>query len=301
METLETKKNRQKTPKKFHCEKCDYHCSKQSDFNRHLHTRKHNLETNGNKNAPKNAIRFECVCGKDFSSKSGLWKHKKKCCFKEKFEKNENNDKIKKEINLDDVLDEKEDSTYKKMLIEMMEENKEMRKTIQGMIPKIGGDINSHNTNNVNINVFLNEQCKDALNIMDFVKSLQLQLQDLENTGKLGFVEGTSKIFINGLKELEITKRPIHCSDIQTETLYVKDNDTWEKDNDNRDKMKMAIDEVSKANMKQLPKWVTENKSFLEDEEYMKVISNIMTKLDEEGDKDKIINNIAKETVIDNN
>ena len=183
--------------------------------------------------------------------------------------------------------------------MEVIEENKEMRKTIQGMIPKISGDVNSHNTNNVNVNVFLNEQCKDALNIMDFVKSLQLQLQDLETTGKLGTVEGTSKIFINGLKELEITKRPIHCSNIQTETLYVKDNDTWEKDNDNKDKMKMAIDEVSRANLRQLPKWVTQNKSFLEDEEYMKVISNIMTELDEKGDKDKIINNIAKETIID--
>ena len=293
MEILETKKKREKSLKKFYCKKCNYSCNKPSDFNRHLLTRKHNLETNGNKNSPKIAKKNECVCGKVFSSNSGLWKHKKKCNFEEK------NIIEEKEIKLDVISDEKEDITYKKMLMEMMEENKEMRKTIQDMIPKIGGDVNSHNTNNVNINVFLNEQCKDALNIMDFVKSLQLQLQDLENTGKLGFVEGTSKIFINGLKELEITKRPIHCSDIQTETLYVKDNDTWEKDNDNKDKMKMAIDEVSRANLKQLPKWVTQNKSFLEDEEYMKVISNIMTELDEKGDKDKIINNIAKETIID--
>ena len=293
MEILETKKKREKSPKKFYCEKCNYRCNKPSDFNRHLLTRKHNLETNGNKNAPKIATKNECDCGKGFSSKSGLWKHKKKCNFEEKIIKKE------KKIKLDVISDEKEDITYKKMLMEVMEENKEMRKTIQGMIPKISGDVNSHNTNNVNINVFLNEQCKDALNIMDFVKSLQLQLQDLENTGKLGFVEGTSKIFINGLKELEITKRPIHCSNIQTETLYVKDNDTWEKDNDNKDKMKMAIDEVSRANLRQLPKWITQDKSFLEDEEYMKVISNIMTELDEKGDKDKIINNIAKETIID--
>ena len=295
MEILETKKKSEKSPKKFYCEKCNYSCNKPSDFNRHLLTRKHNLETNGKKNSPKIAKKNECVCGKVFSSNSGLWKHKKKCNFEEKNIKKEK----EKEINLDIISDEKEDITYKKMLMEVMEENKEMRKTIQGMIPKIGGDVNSHNTNNVNINVFLNEQCKDALNIMDFVKSLQLQLQDLENTGKLGFVEGTSKIFINGLKELEITKRPIHCSNIQTETLYVKDNDTWEKDNDNKDKMKMAIDEVSRANLRQLPKWITQDKSFLEDEEYMKVISNIMTELDEKGDKDKIINNIAKETIID--
>ena len=281
-----------KNAKFFSCEKCGFSCSKKSNYDKHLLTRKHKMLTNGNEKMPKNAAPlYECECGKKYKQSSGLSRHKKMCNFEEK-----NN---KKEIDLDVISDENEDITYKKMLMEMMEENKEMRKTIQGMIPKIGGDINSHNTNNVNINVFLNEQCKDALNIMDFVKSLQLQLQDLENTGKLGFVEGTSKIFINGLKELEITKRPIHCSNIQTETLYVKDNDTWEKDNDNKDKMKMAIDEVSKANLKQLPKWVTENKSFLEDEEYMKVISNIMTELDEKGDKDKIINNIAKETIID--
>ena len=96
-------------------------------------------------------------------------------------------------------------------------------------------------------------------------------------------------------------KRPIHCSDIQKEILYVKENDTWEQENDNKDKMKKAIDEVTRANMKQLPKWVKENQSFLEDDEYMKVISNIMTKMDAEEDKDKIINNIAKETIIDNN
>ena len=285
-----------KNAEKFSCEKCHFSCSKKSNYDKHLLTRKHKMLINVNEKMPKNAARlYECDCGKKYKQKSGLSRHKKQCNFNEKNKKNEKN-----EINLNETNDEKEDKTYK-MLMEVMEENKEMRKTIQGMIPKIGGDVNSHNTNNVNINVFLNEQCKDALNIMDFVKSLQLQLQDLETTGKLGTVEGTSKIFINGLKELEITKRPIHCSDIQTETLYVKDNDTWAKDNDSKDKMKMAIDEVSKANLRQLPKWVTQNKSFLEDEEYMKVISNIMTELDEKGDKDKIINNIAKETIIHNN
>ena len=287
-----------KNAEKFSCEKCHFSCSKKSNYDKHLLTRKHKMLINVNEKMPKNAVPlYECDCGKKYKQKSGLSRHKKQCDFNEKNEKNGKN-----EINFNETInDEKEDKTYKKMLMEVMEENKEMRKTIQGMIPKIGGDVNSHNTNNVNINVFLNEQCKDALNIMDFVKSLQLQLQDLETTGKLGTVEGTSKIFINGLKELEITKRPIHCSDIQTETLYVKDNDTWAKDNDSKDKMKMAIDEVSRANLRQLPKWVTQNKSFLEDEEYMKVISNIMTELDEKGDKDKIINNIAKETIIHNN
>ena len=180
----------------------------------------------------------------------------------------------------------------------MMEKNNELQNALLEVIPKIGDTTNSHNTNNFNINVFLNEQCKDAINIMDFVNSLQLQLKDLENMGKLGFVEGTSKIFIDGLKELDKHKRPIHCSDIQKEILYVKDNDTWQQDSDTRSKMKKAIDEINKANMKQIPKWITENPTYAEDEEYMKIISNIM-KADIDDDKNKIINNVAKETLID--
>jgi hypothetical protein len=286
-----TTKNTPKNAKKFYCENCDFGCNKQSDWNRHIITRKHKNTTNTTNFTQKNA-EFNCECGKSYKCRSALWRHKKTCIFETK-------NIVKEEINLEKI--DENDLTYKKMFVEMMNENKEMRKTIQDIIPKIGGDINSHNTNNFNINVFLNEECKDALNIMDFVNSLQLQLKDLENTGKLGFVEGTSKIFINGLKELELHKRPIHCSDIKQETLYIKDNDTWEKENDNKDKMKKAIDEVTKANMKQLPKWVTQNQTFLDDDEYMKVISNIMTKMDAEEDKEKIINNIAKETIIENN
>ena len=147
---------------------------------------------------------------------------------------------------------------------------------------------------------FLNEQCKDALNIMDFVNSLKLQITDLENTSKMGFIDGTSKIIIDGLKELELHKRPVHCSDLQNEILYVKDNDTWEQDTDNKDKMKRVIDEVTKANMKQLPKWITENPTYANDEEYMKIVSNIMN-MDVDNDKSEIITNVSKEVILKNN
>jgi len=172
------------------------------------------------------------------------------------------------------------------------------------IIPLIGNNNNNNSNNNsqFNINVFLNEDCKDALNIMDFVDSLQLQLKDLDNTGKLGFVEGTSKIFIEGLNKLEITKRPIHCSDIKEETLYIKDNDTWEKENKNKDKMKKAIDKITDINMEQMPEWVKENPKFANDDEYLKVISNILNVMDkgkQNKQKEKIIKNVAKETFID--
>jgi hypothetical protein len=157
---------------------------------------------------------------------------------------------------------------------------------------------NTNITNHYNLHVFLNEQCKDALNIMDFINSLHLQFNDLESTGRLGFVEGTSKIIINGLKELDVHKRPIHCSDLQNEILYVKDDNIWKRDNDNKDTMKKAIDEVSRANIKQLPQWITENSDNSNEEEYMKIVSNIMKMDDMENDKTEIIKKVSKEVML---
>ena len=280
----------QKIPKNYSCEFCYYFTCNKKDFSKHLSTRKHKILTNTNEKSPKipkNESMYDCECGKTYKHYSSLCKHKKKCNFTINLTPELTSEiEKKKENNID----------YKEMFVQMVDQNNELQKTIHEMIPKLGNTY-SQNTNNFNINVFLNETCKDALNIMDFVKSLQLQLKDLENTGKLGFVEGTSKIIIDGLKELELHKRPIHCSDIQQETLYIKDNDKWEK-NDSKSKMKMAIDEINKANMKQIPKWITENPTYAEDEEYMKIISNIM-KADIEEDKNKIINNVAKETIIE--
>ena len=181
------------------------------------------------------------------------------------------------------------------MLDKLLKKDEQLDK----IIPLIG---NNNNNTQFNINVFLNEDCKDALNIKDFISSLQLQLKDLDNTGKVGFVEGTSKIFIDGLNKLEITKRPIHCSDIKNETLYIKDNDIWEKENKNKDKMKNAIDEITDINMKQMPEWVKNNPKFANDDEYLKVISNIMNVIDkgnQNKQKDQIINNVAKETLLE--
>jgi hypothetical protein len=270
---------------KFSCKICDFKCSNKQDYTRHISTRKHQLLTNTNEKTPKNSkISKEhiCICGKSYKHASSLCGHKKKCNYEEK------------------EIDNK-DLNYKEMFIQMMDKNNELQQTINDMIPKIGNTTYAQN-NNFNLQLFLNEDCKDALNIKDFVSSLQFQLKDLDNTGKLGFVEGTSKIFIDGLNKLEITKRPIHCSDIAEETLYIKDNDTWEKETKNKDKMKRAIDEITDANMKQMPEWVRENPTFANDEEYLKVISNIMNVMDaskQNKQKEQIINNVAKETLID--
>ena len=285
-----------KNAEKFECEKCDFSCRKRSNWNIHLLTTKHKNRTNRTENAPKNAGEiFICECGKSYNARNSLWYHKKKCNYEE---------------NVEGIPEEEDNVSYKDLLIQAMAELKKKdeqldkkNEQLDKIIPMIGNNNtnNSHNTQ-FNINVFLNEECKDALNIKDFVSSLKLQLKDLDNTGKLGFVEGTSKIFIDGLNKLEVTKRPIHCSDINEETLYIKDNDTWGKENKNKDKMKNAIDEITDINMKQMPEWLKNNPKFTNDEEYLKVISNIMNVIDqgkENKQKEKIINNVAKETFID--
>ena len=278
-----------KNAEKFICENCDFKCCKKSDWTRHIATRKHKMITNDNEKTPKNASYiYMCNCGKQYKHNSGLSRHKLKCKYVD--------------VNISEQFEEigeKDDNVnYKEMFLHMMKQNQELQKTMQEIIPNIGNN-NNNISNKVNINVFLNEQCKDALNIMDFVNSLKLQITDLENTSKMGFIDGTSKIIIDGLKELELHQRPVHCSDLQNEILYVKDNDTWEQDNENKDKMKRVIDEVTKANMKQLPKWITDNPTYANDEEYMKIVSNIMN-MDVEHDKSEIIKNVSKEVTITN-
>ena len=290
----------------FYCKFCDYSCRKQSDFNKHLNTVKHKILINPNKKVAELAKAFMCSCGKSYKHASSLSNHKKKCTIIDNVD-------VKLSENKEDLKYESDDNVnYKEMFLEMMKQNQElqknmmqqnqniqqtMQKTMQEMIPNIGNN-NNNKTNNINLQIFLNEQCKDALNIMDFVNSLKLQLKDLENTGKLGFVEGTSKIMIDGLKELELHKRPIHCSDLQNEILYVKDDNTWKQDTDNKDTMKKAIDEISKANMKQLPKWMTDNPTYADDEEYMQIVSNIMKMDDIEDDKTEIIKKVSKEVIL---
>jgi hypothetical protein len=165
---------------------------------------------------------------------------------------------------------------------------------------------NTNNTNNFNLQVFLNVQCKNALNMSEFVDSLQLQISDLEDTGRLGYIDGISKIFINGLKGLDISERPIHCSDVKRETIYIKDKNIWEKENDERHRLKLAIKTITSKNIKQIPLWQKENpdcfdSSSKKNDKYLKIVSNAMnglTKEETEKNYDKIISRIAKETVI---
>ena len=296
-----------KTPKTFECIKCDFICSKKTDWTRHLSTAKHNLkqnETNETTNAQKNTKNCHC-CGLIFNSRTTLWRHKKTCNSEEPLSK---------------PVSSNSENTDFKMLAELfklqMNENKELKELIieqnkQMMeLAKEGKNIttNCNNTNNnFNLNFFLNEQCKDALNIMDFVNTIKLQISDLDMIGRLGYTEGMSKIFIRNLKELDIFKRPIHCSDLKRETLYVKDKDAWEKENGENVKIKQAIKGIENKNIKQLPQWRAENPTAEDTDtkkhlDYQHILCESMggsTLEDDDKKHNKIVRNVAKEVVID--
>jgi hypothetical protein len=197
----------------------------------------------------------------------------------------------------------KENSEFKEMILEQSKMFMKISENNGNSINNNNGNINSHNKTKFNLNFFLNEQCKDAINIMDFVNDLQVKLTDLENVGKLGYAEGISKIFIKGLKELDVFKRPIHCSDLKREVLYVKDQDAWEKENDENKKIKNAIHHIGSKNIQQITKWVDANPNCKDSESkkndtYLQIVNQAMGGIDEKN-IEKIIHNISKEVVIE--
>lgn len=290
---------KQKNADFFHCEYCDFKCSKQSNYSTHLLTAKHlkryNMIQNDTKKMPKNAAtEYTCECGRSFSYHSGLWRHRKTC-------------KISKEDEeIEKLVSANNEPSDKEMMMILIKDNAEMRKMMMEVIKN-----GTHNTNNshnktFNLQFFLNEQCKDAVNITDFVNSIQLQLEDLEETGRLGYVDGISRVVIKNLDDMNTHKRPIHCSDSKREILYIKDNDQWIKENDNKDTMIKMIKQVANKNMKKIPEWVKAHPDCLDSEskqndKYLRIVSNSMSGSTEEEQKsniNKIISKVAKEVVI---
>ena len=320
MDTLDTK-NEQNEPDIFVCEKCDYKCFKKSNYDRHLATDKHKwihfgyiLDTkldsssekepehiwtqNGisleasSENEPAHNKGFVCTCGKKYKYSQGLSKHKKVC----------------KNV----IPSEADEPSDKDLIMMLIKENADLKHMVLDVCQKIqplNNTVNSHNvTNNktFNLNVFLNETCKDAMNIMDFVDSLKIQLSDLENVGKLGFVDGISKIIVKNLNSLDETKRPVHCTDTKREVMYIKDEDKWEKENENKQKMRKVIKHVTHKNSKLLKEYKEkyqgcEKSSSKYSDQYDKLIIEAMGgKGDNDIEKeDKIIRNIAKTVTID--
>jgi hypothetical protein len=303
----------EKVCSKFHCEQCDYYTSKKSNFDKHILTAKHqkcyfgnNLEINGNDD---NSTVCKS-CGHKYKTVSGLWKHSKKCSQKDKTQILL--DMIKKDENVKDYLMEQN----KQLISQLSEQNKTLMEQntklfeIAQTSNKVGTVNNTINSNNkFSINVFLNETCKDALNLTDFVNQINLSISDLEETGKLGYAEGISQVFINNLNGIDYTKRPIHCSDSKREILYIKDDDQWVKESDSKDKLTNAIKIVANKNIKQIPKWQKANPKYndpqsKQNDKYMKMLCEVMSgssKEEQQRNYNKIIKNITKEVVIDKN
>ena len=296
METHFTPKNAEK-----YCELCDFKCYKNCDWNRHVTTLKHIHRLSGNpkesEEIQKNAT-YNCKCGKKFITNSGLWKHHKNCNFKEIHVKEPeiiNNSTDKKDELIDYLI--KENSEFKNLILEIVKKDTYNNSN--------NTTTNSHNKA-FNLNFFLNETCKDAMNIMDFVDSIKLQLSDLENVGKLGYVEGISNIIVKNLKELDISKRPVHCTDKKREVIYIKDEDKWEKEDEQKKKLRRAIKRVACKNQRLIPKFKEEhpdcNKAVSNfSDQYNKIIVESMggsgdNDLEKE---DKIIRNISKKIIVD--
>jgi hypothetical protein len=306
-------KNEQYEKSEFYCKKCDYTCSKKYNWERHLLSSKHMKVTECSK--PKKNEQnislnhksvYSCeICQKTYESRNGLWKHKKKC---QTFCENIKEPTTIKETEAKELIQYlmKENSEFKQLL---MDQNKQMMSQNDRIIElskNVGNNNNSNNNNSFNLSLYLNETCKDALNIMDFVKQLNVGTKDLEETGRLGFADGISKIFINGLKDLDFNNRPVHCSDSKRETLYIKDNNQWNKDDDDKTLLTNAIKHVAHKNMKQISEWTKEHPEYndyesKQNDRYLKIVSEAMSgSSQEETNKNynKIIKNIVKETII---
>jgi len=297
----------------YFCENCQFKTNNKNDYSRHILTAKHTLRISGNDLVMK---AFCCeVCSKTYKSAHGLWYHKKKCEKTQKTQNPENGD-----LSLETLTDKQVIYEVLKQNKELILENKEFKELIMNqsslmleqnskmceIVSKQSTTINNNcNNTQFNLNLFLNEKCKNAMNMSDFVNSLTIMDDDFEDMGKLGYVQGITNIFIKGLKDLDETARPLHCSDIKRDIIYIKDNDVWGKDN-NKDKLKKVIADIAHKNVKYIPIWRDANPEALDgttkkNVEYMRIANQIMTATtpDDENGINKIIRNVASMVCID--
>ena len=282
----------------FACDYCDFQCTKKGNWDKHLLTQKHQRnDAELQKKSIKEPTNYECVCGKEYSHRQGLYKHKKNCTT-------ENIIIQQTQAPIEEV------KTLTSMVVELMKSNSELQKQMMDMCKNNNTNINSHNITNshnktFNLQFFLNEQCKDAMNINDFVSSFDLQLADLESVGELGYVDGISKIIVDKLNAMDIYKRPMHCSDAKRETIYIKDEDIWTKEGPGNPKLRKAIKYISFNNMKLVYNWSNaypeskDNKSRLNDTYIKLVLQSTGGSGPILESENKIMRRIAKEIVID--
>ena len=263
-----------------YCDLCKYKCIRKDNFDRHLVSLRHQQLCSNNMNS---VLFYQCLCGNKYMHRQGLNKHKKQCMFNTQLMTSNNTDIAE----------------LKTLVLDIVKAN------IQSQSITTNQTIINNNNKTFNLNFFLNETCKDAMNIMDFVDSLKIQLSDLESIGELGFVNGLSKLIIKGLNELEENERPVHCSDLKRETMYVKDENKWEKEDSENTKMKKALRYIARKNTKMIPAWKEKHPdcrfsaSHLSDQYNHIILESMGGSGDNDDEKaNKIIKKIAKEVPI---
>jgi len=288
----------------FECKECDYKTCNKKDFNKHNETKKHK---NNKYNQPATIRSQEhnmvCVCGKSYGYRASLYNHKKHCKMIMQSGMNENT-----------IVGDKINITTE-IFMKLMNDNQEMIKIIKEqqlqlntIIPKIGNVTTNNNmttnmtNNNFNLNFFLNEKCKDALNISEFIESLKITLEDLQYSRSNGLVQGISNVMIRGLKELDIYKRPIHCTDVKRDTMYIKDKEKWEKD-ESHEKMRNTIIKIANKERNAINSWVEQNPNWFDTEEkqmeYLTLINKICEPIENDvKNEKKIIKIIGKEIIL---
>uniref|UniRef100_A0A6C0J3X6 C2H2-type domain-containing protein n=1 Tax=viral metagenome TaxID=1070528 RepID=A0A6C0J3X6_9ZZZZ len=315
-----------KNAKIYICEHCNFKCSKQSNYSVHILTAKHQLLTNPNEKMLKNAKIFICSCGKEYKHSSTLCSHKKKCRYVDNID-----DDISGEIqnsiseppsNASTVLRLlKQNDEFKELMVEqhsavvaLQKQNMELNKKLIDVV-KDGTIINNNTTNNnttnnnqFNLNFFLNDTCKDAMNITDFLGNLDVQLDELEYIGHHGYVNGMTKMIMERLKEMDVTKRPIHCTDVKRETMYIKDKDEWCKDTDELVKLRRILNSISMNNYRTVPAWQTAHpdSEVMDSRNYnfcYKMMQLILGDVEDEQIRldNKIIKTIAKDLFVNKN
>jgi Txe/YoeB family toxin of Txe-Axe toxin-antitoxin module len=267
----------------FKCKECSYSTTNKQSFDRHVIAINHNDDK-----------KYICECGKKYKHRQSLYNHKRKCEYSFAYGEENNDENIK---------------ITPQMFYNLIEQNNELHRKIMEIVPTENNTFiinNSGNNTTFNLNFFLNEKCKDAINMSDFVNSCKIELSDLEETGDLGYVEGISRILIKNLEELGLDLRPMHCSDIKREVLYVKDNNVWVKEANNQEKIKNLIIEISNKNFKQIYEWQKINPDFSNpqsrvSDRYQKLLYNILpgiTKEEQSENVNKIFKNIIKQISI---
>ena len=325
---METNKN-PKNPRKFECKYCNYLTSSKKDYEKHKLTRKHlketgelNMETIKN---PQTQPIICDICGKRYKTRTGLWKHKKTCEGEIKDELREpENEPVNQELpDVSKMITPEmvmslltQNQEFKDLIVVQQQEMTKLQNKLLEREDKlieavkegktINNNCNNTNSNNkFNLNFFLNEQCKNAMSIADFVNNMVLTVDDLKNTGSLGYIDGITKIFTDKLKAIDTYDRPMHCTDLKRETLYIKQNNEWDKDTD-KEKMKRAIECVANKNLHNLDTWKEENPGHevmdsKEDKEFVQIMTNSLGGMgtDREKNKQKIIKNVLKEVMVE--